>query len=374
MSGGGTAPAATPPRGPKGAVPRAGRPTLTRRPPRGGGSPPAPAPTPAARPSRGRSLPAGSPPRPVGIPPGRYWAPAGCPAPSAPAALPPPGPRAAGKPSFQARIRATRRLDELGEPVFRQIRAVYLGMISYADFLLGELLRTLDETGLSESTVVIVFSDHGDWAGDYGLVEKWPSALDDAITRVPFVVRAPGGARGQVVPELIELFDLAPTVLELAGIEPRHTMLARSLAPQIAGAPGDPTRAAFAEGGYDPHELHCFEGHPGGDQLARDPGHIYYPKARLQQDEPLTVCRAAMVRTASHKLIRRPLERSELYDLRADPGEMRNRHGEPEYADVQRELELRPLDWDVPTADVTPREEDRRGFARQWMGSAHAGG
>ena len=247
-------------------------------------------------------------------------------------------------------------------------------MISYADFLLGELLRTLDETGLSESTVVIVFSDHGDWAGDYGLVEKWPSALDDAVTRVPFVVRAPGGARGQVVPELIELFDLAPTVLELAGIEPRHTMLARSLVPQIGGASGDPARAAFAEGGYDPHELHCFEGHPGGDQLARDPGHIYYPKARLQQDEPLTVCRAAMVRTASHKLIRRPLERSELYDLRADPGEMRNRHGEPEYADVQRELELRLLDWYVHTADVTPREEDRRGFARQWMGSAHAGG
>jgi choline-sulfatase len=290
-----------------------------------------------------------------------------------PERLPPPRAPAEGKPSFHDRIRATRRLDALAESDFRRIRAVYLGMISYSDFLLGELLRTLDETGLSDNTVVIAFSDHGDWAGDFGLVEKGPSALDDAITRVPFAVRAPGGARGHAVAEPTELFDLTPTVLELAGVEPRHTILARSLVSQIAGAPGDSERAAFAEGGYDPHEQHCFEGHPGGDQIGRDPWHIYYPKARLQQDEPLTVCRAAMIRTASHKLIRRPLERSELYDLRDDPGETRNRHGDPACADVQRALETRLLDWYVHTADVTPFDEDPRGFGRPWMGSAHGG-
>jgi arylsulfatase A-like enzyme len=310
---------------------------------------------------------------PIGMPHCPYSAPAGFHDRYDPEALPPPRPPAEGKPSFHARIRATRRLDELDERVFRQIGAVYLGMISYADFLLGELLRALDETGLAESTVVIAFSDHGDWAGDYGLVEKWPSALDDAITRVPFVVRAPGGARGHVVPQLTELFDLAPTVLALAGVEPRHTMLARSLARQIGGEPGDPTRAAFAEGGYDPHEVHCFEGHPGGDQIGRDPGHIYYPKARLQQDEPLTVCRAATVRTATHRLVRRPLERSELYDLRRDPDEMLNLHGRADCAEVERELERRLLDWYVHTADVTPLDEDPRGFGRAWMGSAHAG-
>jgi choline-sulfatase len=189
---------------------------------------------------------------------------------------------------------------------------------------------------------------------------------------VPFVVRAPGGARGHVVPELTELFDLTPTVLELAGVEARHTHFARSLVPQIGGAPGDRDRAAFAEGGYDPHEPHCFEGHPGGDQLGRTPDHIYYPKQRLQQDEPLTVCRAAMVRTATHKLVHRPLERSELYDLAADPTELRNLHGDPAHAEDQATLERRLLDWYVRTADVTPFDEDPRGFRRPRMGALHS--
>jgi hypothetical protein len=77
------------------------------------------------------------------------------------------------------------------------------------------------------------------------------------------------------------------------------------------------------------------------------------------------------VRTATHRLVRRPLERSELYDLTRDPGETLNLHGQAAGADVQRELELRLLDWYVHTADVTPPDEDRRGFGRQWMGSAH---
>jgi choline-sulfatase len=308
---------------------------------------------------------------PVGMPHCPYSAPVGFHDLYDPEGLPPLLPPVADKPSFHARIRATRRLDELDDRVFRQIRAVYLGMISYADFLLGELLRTLDETGLADNTVVIAFSDHGDWAGDYGLVEKWPSGLDDTITRVPFVARVPGGARGHVVREVTELFDLMPTVLELAGVEARHTHFARSLVPQLGGSAGDPSRAAFTEGGYDPHEAHCFEGHAGGDQLGRDPGHIYYPKARLQQDEPLTVCRAATIRTGTHRLVRRPLERSELYDLAVDPGELRNLHGDPAHAAVQRALETRMLDWYVHTADTTPFDEDPRGFTRPWRGSAH---
>src|SRR5262245_12169063 len=157
-----------------------------------------------------------------------------------PAALPPLRPPGESKPRFYEAIRRSRRLDELDDGFFRTLQAVYLGMISFSDWLLGELLRTLDETGLAENTAVFVFSDHGDWAGDYELVEKWPSALDDAITRVPFVVRAPGGAAGHVVREIVELFDLAPTVLEMAGIAPEHTVQARSLVAQIGGAPGDP--------------------------------------------------------------------------------------------------------------------------------------
>ena len=266
------------------------------------------------------------------------------------------------KPDFFRLIRRTRRLDRIDPAVLRKINAVYLGMIGVVDDLLGLLLDALDETGHADDTAVLFFSDHGDWAGDYGLVEKWPSALDDAITRVPFLARVPGGRPGHVVREQTELFDLMPTVLELAGIPARHTHFARSLVPQVGGAPGDPDRAVFAEGGYARHEPRCFEGAPLRDEFARTPEHIYYPKGRLQQDHPESVCRAAMIRTPTHKLVHRPDGLSELYDLRADPKELDNRHGDRALVEVRRDLERRLLDWYVQTSDVTPWDEDPRGF------------
>ncbi|MES2464743.1 MAG: sulfatase-like hydrolase/transferase [Armatimonadota bacterium] len=267
-----------------------------------------------------------------------------------------------GKPDFHRLIRETRRLSELDDVFFRKLNAVYLGMIGIVDELLGQLLRALDESGLAEDTTVLFFSDHGDWAGDYGLVEKWPSALDDTLTRVPMIVRAPGGKAGHVVREVTELLDLTPTVLDIAEIPLKHTQFGRSLVPQISGAPGDPTRAAFAEGGYALHEPNCFEGRPDTDQGLRDPSHIYHPKGKLQQDVPLSVCRSVMVRTQTHKLIHRPDGVSELYDLTSDPQELHNNHGSADYASVQSALEKRLLDWYIQTADVTPRWEGPRGF------------
>jgi arylsulfatase A-like enzyme len=286
-----------------------------------------------------------------------YWAPPPWHDRVDPDALPPlRPPDLPGKPEFHRLIRQTRGLDRLDEAVFRKINAVYLGMIAVIDLLLGELLDTLDETGLAGETTVLFFADHGDWAGDYGLVEKWPSALEDTQTRVPFLIRAPCGRQGHVVREPVELFDLMATVLDLAGIHARHTHFARSLTPQLAGAPGDPHRAAFAEGGYAVHELHCFEGRDAG----RSSLDIYYPKGKLQQDVPGSVCRTAMVRTQTHKLIHRPEGMSELYDLLADPRELRNLHGEAVYSAARQDLERRLLDWYVQTADVTPFDEDPR--------------
>ena len=54
----------------------------------------------------------------------------------------------------------------------RKIHAVYLGCVSYSDYLFGMLRDTLKETGLDQTTATFVFADHGDYAGDYGLVEK----------------------------------------------------------------------------------------------------------------------------------------------------------------------------------------------------------
>lgn len=275
-------------------------------------------------------------------------------------------------PSFHRYIRQYRRLPELDERTLRKLRAVYLGMISYVDTIFGRLLDALDETGLAASTAVFMFSDHGEWAGDYGLVEKWPSGLDDCLTRVPLIVRTPECRAGHVVAEPVECQDIMPTTLELAGVECRHTHFARSLASQLGGASGDVARAVFAEGGYDVHEPHCFEGLPGGFQdVVGDPNGIYYPKGKQQQEHPESVCRCAMVRTATHKLVYRPGDVSELYDLVRDPQELTNLYGHTAYAAVQQQLERRLLDWYLHTSDVVPWQRDNRGFPQPLPHDGH---
>ena len=280
-----------------------------------------------------------------------------------PADLPPLRPAGMpNKPDFHELIRQYRQLDEMPEGRLEKIQAVYLGMISYSDWILGRLLEALDETGLAENTTVFLFADHGDWAGDYGLVEKWPSGLDDTLTRVPFIVRTPGGKAGHVVEEPIEIFDLMPTVLELAGLEADHVHFARSQVAQLHGAPGDPERAVFAEGGYDPHEPHCFEGKGTRFDIGSQRQGAYYPKGLQQQEHPESVCRSTMIRTMTHKLTSRTNGQNELYALVDDPGELHNLYDDPTHAEVRAQLEARLLRWHIETADCVPHDPDPRGL------------
>lgn len=265
------------------------------------------------------------------------------------------------RPAFHAGMRALRRLDCCPEELFAQVNAVYLGMTAFSDWLFGMLLEALAASPFQDDTTVLFCSDHGDYAGDYGLVEKWPSAAEDVITRVPLIVRTPGGKAGHTVTELVELFDVMPTMLGLADVAATHTHFAVDLAPQLAGAAGDPARLAFTEGGYDLHEPHCFEGRNEG-WGRKNP---YWPKLELQQRTPASVCRTVTVRSATHKLIYRIDDVSELYDLTADPRETVNLIDREDYADVQRQLEQAILNRLMTTSDVTPETEDPRGHTFQ---------
>lgn len=279
--------------------------------------------------------------------------------------LRPPG--LAGKPEYHALIRRYRNLEASEPELFQKIQAVYLGMIAVVDELFGQLRRALAESRVANSTALFLFSDHGDYAGDYGLVEKWPSGLEDVLTRVPLIAELPGCARGHVVDEPVELFDVMASVLELAEVRTAHTHFARSLVAQLGGAPGDPERIVFAEGGYDEHEPQCFEhSGPGADDLLRH-DNVYRPKVLQQLEQPHSVARSVMLRTLRHKLVRRTRGTNELYRLDLDPRELDNLYGRTEHAALQRELESKLLDWMLHTADVVPHASDPRG----WM--PHAG-
>ena len=266
------------------------------------------------------------------------------------------------KPDFYTLIRKYRRLDELSDAFFRKLNAAYLGMISFTDWLLGELMAVMEEKGLFENTVLIVSSDHGDWAGDYGLVEKWPSDYSDTLTRVPLLVKAPGNKAGHVVEGPVEMFDLMPSVLELAGLSPTHTHFARSFVPQLHGEAEDKDRLVFAEGGYETQEPHVFEGRWNLWNKNPEQDSIYLPKGKLQQEVPESVCRTTMIRSLNHKLIRRTAGQDELYDLENDPRELKNLIDDPGMQETKSDLESAMLDWYMRTSDTVPVGGDPRGF------------
>ena len=195
-------------------------------------------------------------------------------------------------------------------------------------------------------------------------MEKWPSGLEDVLTRVPLLIRTPGGAKGHVVATPVQLFDIVPTFLEIALINVTHVHFGTSLVPQLKGAAGDASRAVFAEGGYSTHEPRDFEGDSCQNTTLKV-SDVYYPKSMQQQLQPLSVCRAASVRTLTHKLVFRtdPLDEdhhSELYDLVADPLELVNLYGVDSYRPVQESLKSKLFLWLMQTSDVTPWNLDNR--------------
>ena len=106
---------------------------------------------------------------------------------------------------------------------------------------------------MTNNTAVFVSSDHGDFAGDFHLVEKWPGGMDDILTRVPVIARIPGGTPNHVVQEPINTFDIMATMADMAGVNVTHINFAKSFLPQLKGAPGNASRTVYSEGGYFYH-------------------------------------------------------------------------------------------------------------------------
>jgi arylsulfatase A-like enzyme len=107
------------------------------------------------------------------------------------------------------------------EADYRAYLANYVALIQEIDDHIRDILDTLEKQGLAENTIVIYSADHGDFAGNHGLVEKGifgHNFFEDTL-RVPFIIRWPGKVPGGVVrPDLVELVDLYPTLLDLCGL------------------------------------------------------------------------------------------------------------------------------------------------------------
>ncbi len=132
------------------------------------------------------------------------------------------------------------------EEILDYYRAVYDAQIRYLDDLLRDFFARLESLGLSDDVTVVITSDHGEEFAEHGRL------LHEQVYRealhVPLIVLHPGLAEGRRVPELVESIDIAPTLMELAGVEPPAPVSGRSLLPLLTGSAPDGPREAYAEG------------------------------------------------------------------------------------------------------------------------------
>ncbi len=208
------------------------------------------------------------------------------------------------KPAIYQRMREM-RFGQLAEREVREAIRHFWAYCTYLDHLTGRVLEALDATGQADNTLVLYCSDHGDYLGEHGLFAKGIPCFQGAY-HVPAIVRWPAGiqAPGRQVDALVSLADLAPTFLEVAGIEPQQRMTGQSLLPWLQNQPPLDWRTAI--------HTQC-----NGVEL-------YYTQRS--------------VRTSEFKYVFNGFDRDELYDLRSDPHEMRNLADDPAYETVKREL------------------------------------
>ncbi len=265
------------------------------------------------------------------------------------------------KPSLLRGIWERQRMQNWSEERMVELKATYLGMCARVDAQYGLLLEALRQTGLYDETAVFFFSDHGDFTGDYGLVEKTQNTFQDCLVRVPFIVKPPASVavRPGISEALIELVDFSATVAELADIDLGHTSFGRTLVPLLEGRADEHRDAVFCEGGRMRDEWHCKEYQ--SIQLG-GPNGLYMPRVSLQQLDGPEHTKAIMLRTRQWKYVYRVYEKHELYDLANDPDETINRIDDTDVADVLNELKLRMLRFFVETTDVVPYKEDERNF------------
>jgi arylsulfatase A-like enzyme len=255
------------------------------------------------------------------------------------------------KPSFMKTWRDWAGLDRLEPADWAEIIATYYGMVSRLDDQFGRVQSALERIGGADHTVTFTHTDHGEYLGDFGLVEKWPSGLDDCLVRNPLIVAGPGIEAGAECSSLVEMIDLPATLCDFAGTTLDHPHFGRSLRPVLA-EPARPHReAAYSEGGFRLDEE---------SQNERPEGHPYLLKGNLQHEQPELVGRAVALRTQDWTFVYRSQEQDELYDRHRDPRELVNLAAKPAHDATCRELREQVLGWLVETSDVIPRHQDAR--------------
>jgi len=234
-----------------------------------------------------------------------------------------------GRPVWQKAVQEQLGTAKARDADIRQMIAIYYGMIAYTDAQMRRLYTALAERGLLENTWIIICSDHGDYAGEKGLFMKSES-LYECLLHVPLIMVPPPEVRwprGQRVSGLVDLVDLFPTILSLAGVSIPEYVQGKDLLPWVKSGARTPLRdLLFAQvGGYQ--------------------GNL---KTTAPSGLPESGRRAGLVqgvRSERFSYMRDPDYGDEAYDLRRDPWEVVNLLGRekgaapPEVSELRRQVD-----------------------------------
>jgi choline-sulfatase len=199
----------------------------------------------------------------------------------------------------------------------RRARHAYYGAISYVDDKVGQILRALEGAGLAENTIVLFTSDHGEMLGERGLWYKMN--FFEWSARVPLIVHAPTRFEPRRVASHVTLLDLMPTLVELAAGRPDLKFAApvdgQSLVPLLEGKQDPGQGVAISEILCESAIAPCF-----------------------------------MIRRGRFKYVYSAPDPEQLYDVEADPHELQNLAGHPEFESQRRRFHDEVMDrWDART-------------------------
>ncbi|MEL7240080.1 MAG: sulfatase-like hydrolase/transferase, partial [Planctomycetota bacterium] len=221
----------------------------------------------------------------------------------------------------------------------RRILATYYGQVSFVDAQVGRLLNSLDERGLADDTVVCFTSDHGSFAGRFGLVGK-TCGFNDTLVRIPLLLRVPGVAAG-TRSAMVSNTDVLPTLMELIGQKLPRGLQGRSLVPMLRDETVPGRDAVFAEVNEPvqpptPVDRNAYDAYA-EDRRSAD-GMFWFGDIMRRG-------RAAMVRTDRWKFIHYTGDVCELYDLHADPLETANLAADAAHQGQRNAMAARLMDW-----------------------------
>ncbi|MEG0277151.1 MAG: sulfatase-like hydrolase/transferase [Coprobacillus sp.] len=251
-------------------------------------------------------------------------------------------------------IESKQNLQNWSEERFNELRATYLAMVSRFDHQFGLITDKLKENHLYDDTNIFVYSDHGDYTGDYNIVEKVQNCFENPISNIPLLIKP--SKHFEVKPRktkaLAELLDLPATIADMCGFKLSYSQFGKSLVHVFAGEE-EHKDAVFCEGG----RIH-------GEEQAMEKGHgpssPYWPRLDTQSSEGPEHTKALMCRIGNYKYTYRLYETDELYDLEKDPNELFNQIDNPEYKELALKFKERILYYYMETSDFVPNGKDKR--------------